>query len=142
MSALKSIIEANKAGQQAGIYSVCSAQPLVLRAALRHAARQRAPLLIEATANQVNQHGGYTGMTPTDFIAFVKSLAQSEGVAEAQLLFGGDHLGPVAWKHLTAEQAMAEAEAWCGPMSRRDFVKFIWMPAWLVIRNKRPLPMR
>lgn len=47
MSALKSIIEANKAGQQAGIYSVCSAQPLVLRAALRHAARQRAPLLIE-----------------------------------------------------------------------------------------------
>ncbi|MEL4483064.1 class II D-tagatose-bisphosphate aldolase, non-catalytic subunit [Shewanella algae] len=111
MSALKSIIEANKAGQQAGIYSVCSAQPLVLRAALRHAARQRAPLLIEATANQVNQHGGYTGMTPADFIAFVKSLAQSEGVAEAQLLFGGDHLGPVAWKHLTAEQAMAEAEA-------------------------------
>ncbi len=111
MSALKSIIEANKAGQQAGIYSVCSAQPLVLRAALRHAARQRGPLLIEATANQVNQHGGYTGMTPADFIAFVKSMAQSEGVAEAQLLFGGDHLGPVAWKHLTAEQAMAEAEA-------------------------------
>jgi D-tagatose-1,6-bisphosphate aldolase subunit GatZ/KbaZ len=111
MSVLKSIIDANKRGEQKGIFAVCSAQVLVLRAALRHAAQSGSPLLIEATANQVNQHGGYTGMTAKDFIAFVYGLADTEGLAREQLVFGGDHLGPVAWKHLPPEAAMAEAEA-------------------------------
>ena len=31
-----------------------------------------APVLIEATCNQVNQQGGYTGMTPADFRGFVE----------------------------------------------------------------------
>ncbi|QSX31205.1 class II D-tagatose-bisphosphate aldolase, non-catalytic subunit [Shewanella cyperi] len=111
MSLLKAIMAANKRGERKGIFAVCSAQPLVLRAALRHAAANRAPLLIEATANQVNQHGGYTGMTPADFIVFVRELAEAEGLPASQLIFGGDHLGPVAWKHLGPEAAMAEAEA-------------------------------
>ena len=41
--------------------------PLVLEAAIRYASANQTPLLIEATLNQVDQFGGYTGMTPADF---------------------------------------------------------------------------
>ena len=57
-----------------GISSVCSAHPLVLEALHRPGASPTAaPLLIEATCNQVNQEGGYTGMPPADFRDFVEA---------------------------------------------------------------------
>ncbi|MCH8537740.1 MAG: D-tagatose-bisphosphate aldolase, class II, non-catalytic subunit [Alkalimonas sp.] len=110
MQQLRSRLAANKTGQQQGIYSVCSAHPLVIKAALRQARQDQSQLLIEATANQVNQFGGYTGMKPADFISFVADLAAEEGVDSEQLLFGGDHLGPVCWQQETAEQAMHKSE--------------------------------
>lgn len=110
MNALSQILQQNKQGLGTGIYSVCSAQPLVLTAALRRAKADGSVLLIEATANQVNQFGGYTGMLPADFIAYVEQLAEQEGLAQQQLIFGGDHLGPVVWCKEPAEQAMLKAE--------------------------------
>ena len=47
-----------------GIHSVCSAHPMLLQASMRATLPTQLPLLIEATCNQVNQDGGYTGMTP------------------------------------------------------------------------------
>ena len=64
MNHLKAVIEKNRSGQRAGLYSVCSANELVLRAAIRHAFNHKYPLIIESTSNQVNQEGGYTGMRP------------------------------------------------------------------------------
>jgi len=58
-------------GRPIGLTSVCSAHPLVIEAALRHGLNHRSPVLIEATCNQVNQFGGYTGQTPADFARFV-----------------------------------------------------------------------
>src|SRR4029434_5585524 len=58
-----------------GIPSVCSAHPMVLEASLRATLPTQLPLLIEATCNQVNQDGGYTGMTPKDFRSFVEQVA-------------------------------------------------------------------
>jgi len=93
------------------IFSVCSANEIVLRAALRQGLRHRLPLLIEATANQVNQFGGYTGMLPGDFARRVRELARQEGFPEARLILGGDHLGPLTWQQEPAEAAMEKAEA-------------------------------
>ena len=53
---------ANRAGERRGIWSVCSAHPLVLEACIDQALADGGPLLVEATCNQVNQEGGYTGM--------------------------------------------------------------------------------
>jgi D-tagatose 6-phosphate 4-epimerase len=61
-----------------GVTSVCSAHPLVLKAALRHGRETGTTVLIEATCNQVNHLGGYTGMTPADFAAMVDALAAAE----------------------------------------------------------------
>jgi D-tagatose-1,6-bisphosphate aldolase subunit GatZ/KbaZ len=91
--------------------SVCSAHPLVLEAALRHAAAHTRPVLIEATCNQVNQEGGYTGLTPADFRRQVDALAVETGLQPGLLLLGGDHLGPNPWTSLPAEAALQRAEA-------------------------------
>jgi hypothetical protein len=64
---LTEMVEQHKRGNSNGIYAVCSAHPLVLEAAIRYAHSHQTPLLIEATSNQVDQFGGYTGMTPADF---------------------------------------------------------------------------
>src|SRR5690349_2049525 len=94
-----------------GIVSICSAHSLVVEAALRRGKTEQAVVLIEATCNQVNQEGGYTGMTPADFRRFVAAIAAGVGFPLERLILGGDHLGPNPWKALPAEVAMGRAEA-------------------------------
>lgn len=108
---LAKLAGADAAARLRGIPSVCSAHPLVIEAALRRALAEGVPALIEATCNQVNQEGGYTGMTPAALRAFVESIAARVGFPLDQLILGGDHLGPNPWKSLPAEQAMLRAEA-------------------------------
>ena len=64
MKTLLDIVARHKRGQPTGVYSLCSAHPRVVEAAVREAQACDMPLLIEATSNQVNQFGGYTGMNP------------------------------------------------------------------------------
>ena len=73
---MKDIITRHKAGEALGICSVCSAHPLVIEAALRFDLHTDNKVLIEATSNQVNQFGGYTGMKPADFRDFVLKIAK------------------------------------------------------------------
>jgi D-tagatose-1,6-bisphosphate aldolase subunit GatZ/KbaZ len=94
-----------------GIYSICSAHPWVLEAAMKQALDDDTPLLIESTSNQVDQYGGYTGMKPADFVRFVHQIADRAGFRRDRLILGGDHLGPNAWRALPADEAMQRAEA-------------------------------
>ncbi|EOK6088105.1 TPA: tagatose-bisphosphate aldolase subunit KbaZ [Escherichia coli] len=110
MKHLTEMVRQHKAGKTNGIYAVCSAHPLVLEAAIRYASANQTPLLIEATSNQVDQFGGYTGMTPADFRGFVCQLADSLNFPQDALILGGDHLGPNRWQNLPAAQAMANAD--------------------------------
>lgn len=110
MKHLIEMVESHKAGAGNGIYAVCSAHPLVLEAAIRFARDRHSALLVEATSNQVDQFGGYTGMTPADFYGFVSKLAERLDFPLSQLILGGDHLGPNRWQNLTASEAMANAE--------------------------------
>ncbi len=101
-------LERNRSGQGGVAVSVCSAHPLVLRAAFRSARRYDTFALIESTSNQVDQYGGYTGMKPADFAALVNKIAAEEGFPAERILLGGDHLGPNSWRHLGSEKAMQE----------------------------------
>jgi D-tagatose-1,6-bisphosphate aldolase subunit GatZ/KbaZ len=94
----------------AAITSVCSAHPIVIEAAIRQAAADGGLVLIEATCNQVNHQGGYTGLTPTAFRDELSLTAERTGFPLKRILLGGDHLGPNPWRHLPAEAAMAQAE--------------------------------
>lgn len=106
---LKEIVAKNRAGEPIAIPSVCSAQPDVLRASMKWAERKDRPIVIEATSNQVNQDGGYTGKTPAVFAAEIDALAKECSVSRDRITLGGDHLGPQAWRKLPADQAMEKA---------------------------------
>lgn len=108
--ALREVIKKNKAGEPSGIYSVCSAHPMVLVAAVEQAKQDGSALLIEATSNQVDQFGGYTGMTPAEFRDFVLDIVEDQGFPKDNLILGGDHLGPNRWQKESPEEAMAKAE--------------------------------
>ncbi len=120
---LRDLPARHASGDHAGITSVCSAHPLVIEAALRHGLDQDGPVLIEATCNQVNQEGGYTGMTPAEFRRFVEGIATEVGFDAGRLILGGDHLGPNPWKHLPSEDALARAEAMVAAYVRAGFTK-------------------
>ncbi|MCU7087871.1 class II D-tagatose-bisphosphate aldolase non-catalytic subunit, partial [Salmonella enterica] len=106
---MKEIISRHKAGEQIGICSVCSAHPLVIESALRFDLNSGNKVLIEATSNQVNQFGGYTGMKPADFRDFVYGIAQEVGFPRERLILGGDHLGPNCWQNEPADTAMEKS---------------------------------
>jgi D-tagatose-1,6-bisphosphate aldolase subunit GatZ/KbaZ len=107
--ALLEIVAAQKRGEPRGIWSVCSAHPYVLDTALEAGRDLGVPVLVEATSNQVNQEGGYTGVTPADFAAALRRRAERASLPRDRVLFGGDHLGPHPWRREPAEAAMAKA---------------------------------
>jgi D-tagatose-1,6-bisphosphate aldolase subunit GatZ/KbaZ len=102
---LDEIVEAQKRGISRGITSICSAHPWVLKAAMG----AEGTLLIESTCNQVNQFGGYTGMTPQAFATYVHDLAADNGLPPERLILGGDHLGPHVWQKEPCTSAMNKA---------------------------------
>jgi D-tagatose-1,6-bisphosphate aldolase subunit GatZ/KbaZ len=117
------IVASRDAGRPCGVVSICSAHPAVIRAALEQAADDDRPVLIEATSNQVNQHGGYTGMNPHQFRAFVEGEARRVRFPLDRLLLGGDHLGPYPWRGMAAGNAMAEARKLVEACSRAGYGK-------------------
>jgi D-tagatose-1,6-bisphosphate aldolase subunit GatZ/KbaZ len=106
---LAEILSSHKSGVPVGMYSLCSAHPAVLEACMHQGGGTLHPLLVEATSNQVNQFGGYTGMDPAAFVAFVREIADRAGFPIEQIILGGDHLGPNAWQHEDAATAMDKA---------------------------------
>jgi D-tagatose-1,6-bisphosphate aldolase subunit GatZ/KbaZ len=80
-------------------------------------------LLIEATCNQVNQEGGYTGMTPNDFRDYVRAIAAEYGFPAERLILGGDHLGPNPWRSKSSAQAMVAAKTMVEGYVRAGFTK-------------------
>jgi D-tagatose-1,6-bisphosphate aldolase subunit GatZ/KbaZ len=110
VKALLELLRAHKAGSGSGICSVCSSHPLVIEAALREAARDGQYALIEATSNQVNQFGGYTGMTPGDFKTYITGIAARAPLPMERVLLGGDHLGPTCWRIEPAAVALKRSE--------------------------------
>ena len=103
---LDELVQEQKKGNRLGIASICSAHPYVLRAAMQFAREQGSAVLVESTCNQVNQFGGYTGMTPQSFVSFVSNIAHKENLDLNQIYLGGDHLGPNVWQHESAREAM------------------------------------
>lgn len=109
MSLVHDLIARNRNGEPVGLPCFCTANEHVLRAVLAYSAKTGSPTVIEATCNQVNQDGGYTGMTPAGFMSWLTTLADEAGVSMDQLILGGDHLGPNPWRSEPIEQAMGKA---------------------------------
>jgi D-tagatose-1,6-bisphosphate aldolase subunit GatZ/KbaZ len=106
---MREIVKLQKQGESVGIYSAGTGNALVLEACMRHAVKTNTVLLIEATANQVDQYGGYTGMKPADFMDMIKKLSEKTGLPMERVILGGDHLGPLTFAGYDEEKAMSES---------------------------------
>ena len=106
MHPIKKITTAGKNSGVRGVYSACTANFRVIEAVCERALETGTVALVEATANQVNQFGGYTGMLPGDYAAAVRETAKKAGLPESSLILGGDHLGPLTWQNEDEGPAM------------------------------------
>ena len=106
---LLEVAEANRDGKRRGVASICSANRFVLQAAMIEARADGSVVCIESTSNQVNQFGGYSGMSASDFVNFAGGIARETGFPTERILLGGDHLGPFPWQEESARTAMAKA---------------------------------
>jgi D-tagatose-1,6-bisphosphate aldolase subunit GatZ/KbaZ len=109
MNYFDELIADQKIGKAVGITSICSAHPVVLKTTMQNAKKDGSVILIESTCNQVNQFGGYTGMSPLNFVTNLHEMAHQIGLPLEQLIIGGDHLGPNVWKKEPQESAMEKA---------------------------------
>lgn len=110
MDRLQRLVNGQKTGRPLGMYSVCSANPYVLEACMQNAKRKNSTLLIEATSNQVNQFGGYTGLTPGKFAMWIKTMSERCDLDWDRITLGGDHLGPTPWQAKSSDVAMKLSE--------------------------------
>ena len=108
---LRDVLRGNRQSGKGGIYAVCSAHPAVIEAAVQQSLKDGSALLVESTSSQVNQFGGYTGLTPGEFAGFVHSAARSAGLPAERVLLGGDHAGPFPWRHEASVSALGKARA-------------------------------
>jgi D-tagatose-1,6-bisphosphate aldolase subunit GatZ/KbaZ len=120
---LDKIVRRQKRAEALGIPSVCSAHPYVIQQTLEVSQTFGVPALIEATCNQVNQFGGYTGMTPADFVGYVRRIAQANNFPFENIILGGDHLGPSVWQDEPEDVAMGKAEQLIQHFVEAGFVK-------------------
>ncbi len=103
---IQSVIEQNRDGATIGLPCFCTANEMVLRTLFECCATHDVPAVIEASSNQVNQDGGYTGMSAADFSQWIGLLSAEYGVANERLVMSGAHLGPRPWSHLSPKDAL------------------------------------
>ncbi len=82
-----------KTGIHRTIFAACPNSQAVIRAALRAAKRNNAPIKFAATLNQVDQDGGYTGMTHRQFVATIRMEARAIHFT-GPVIIAIDHGGP------------------------------------------------
>ena len=122
---LRELIQKHKAGIRLGIFSVCSANEFVLESLLEFGRKHDQAVLIEATSNQVNQYGGYTGMVPRDFVEFVAGIARG-GLSQDKVILGAITL-PQPLEQEPAAKPWPRPRCWCRNMCGPGSAKFTWM---------------
>lgn len=98
-----------KNGVHIALPSYCTGNKRVIEAILKYYRDKKDYILLEATANQVNQFGGYTGLKPADYKKLIFSVAEQIGFETKRILLGGDHLGPLVWCKEPEAVAMQKA---------------------------------
>lgn len=141
MHPIRKMIEKRKLGINCGFPSYCSANEIVIEAIMEEAKRYDDIVLVEATANQVNQYGGYTGMQASDFVKYVYSIADKTGFDRDKIILGGDHLGPLVWSDEPEKVAMEKAEVLVRSFVKAGFTKIHLDTSMRLLEDSRSEPL-
>lgn len=107
---IKKILSKRHDGIPSGIASYCTSNRIVIESILEYYLEKDEHVLIECTANQVNQFGGYMDMTPSDFRDYVYNIADEIGFPKDRIILGADHFGPLVWADKSEKEAMDNAK--------------------------------
>lgn len=107
---IKEILSKRQNGIHSGIASYCTSSRLVIKSILEYYSKTNEYVLIECTANQVNQFGGYMNMTPSDFADYVYDIADEINFPKNKIILGADHFGPLVWADKDEKEAMDNAK--------------------------------
>lgn len=140
-NSLFSLIERRKEGYAAGIPSYCTASAIVIEAVLEQSKRFGDKVLIEATSNQVNQFGGYTGMLPKDYRDFVYGIADRIGFPHENIILAGDHLGPQPFQNQDEATAMENSKTMVYMYARAGYTKIHLDTSMRVADDDRNAPL-
>lgn len=105
----RNLLRGNRKSRTGGTYAVCSAHPVVIEAAIQQSLADASLLHVESTSSQVNQFGGYSKLTPSQFAQWIYAAAKNAGLPAGHVLLGGDHLGPYPWRGELSSVAMEKA---------------------------------
>jgi D-tagatose-1,6-bisphosphate aldolase subunit GatZ/KbaZ len=83
----------SETGVKRTLFAACPNSLSVIRAALKSAKRCNAPVKFAATLNQVDLDGGYTGLTPSEFVKTIHVHARNLNVT-SPVIIAIDHGGP------------------------------------------------
>ena len=83
----------SRTGIKRTIFAACPNSFSVISAALKSAKRCNAPIMFAATLNQVDIDGGYTGLTPSEFVTTIRQNAYNLNVT-LPIIIAIDHGGP------------------------------------------------
>jgi D-tagatose-1,6-bisphosphate aldolase subunit GatZ/KbaZ len=86
-------VSRNETGIPRTILAACPNSAAVITASLRAAKRNNAPIKFAATLNQVDLDGGYTGLTPKQFVMTVRQEAKAIHFT-GPVIIAIDHGGP------------------------------------------------
>ncbi len=101
-----------KTGIPITIFAACPNSRAVIRASIRSAKRNKAPIKFAATLNQVDQDGGYTGMNQKKFVNTIRMEAESVNF-NGPVIVAIDHGGP--WlrdNHRTERWSLERTMVW------------------------------
>lgn len=96
--------------QNKSLPSFCTSNEDVINSIINFCKKYKLPILIESTSNQVNQFGGYSKLKPSEFKRKIEKLSKNNLFPKKNIIFGGDHLGPLPWKKLDKKIAMNRAK--------------------------------
>jgi tagatose-1,6-bisphosphate aldolase non-catalytic subunit AgaZ/GatZ len=80
-------------GVKRTVFAACPNSMAVVKAALKSARRNNAPIKFAATLNQVDIDGGYTGLTPKEFVKTIREEARLINL-NVPVIVAIDHGGP------------------------------------------------
>ena len=135
------IIALRREGMPVGIPSYCTANELVIEGVLEQAKRVADSVLIEATSNQVNQFGGYTGMKPADYRDYVWRIADRVGFDRSKIILAGDHLGPQPFQGQPEAEAMENAREMVRQYAAAGYTKIHLDTSMRVADDDRNVPL-
>ena len=124
-------------GLHNGVPSICSANPWVIEASFLHELYTQKYVLIESTCNQVNQYGGYTDMTPANFVGYIRKIAKKVNFPIERVILGGDHLGPFPWQAQSSKKAMSNARRLVADYVKNKYKK-IHLDASMRLEDDKP----